>query len=135
MDFKLRYEIDGYANRHSTTRIRSWVHGSGIERFRIILATEQSDNEGPSITNSAEWLWPKAIEAVYSREVQVHITHPGYPQILIEHYKPLIERGHTNPLGSFDRVTFVDENPTWAPIALNEFIGLTGKTMEEINNG
>jgi len=132
MDFKLRYEIDGYANRHSTTRIRSWVHGSGIERFRIILATEQSDNEGPSITNSAEWLWPKVIREVYLREGLVRI---GYPQILIEHYEPLIERGSTNPLGSFDRVTFVDENPTWTSIAINEFIGLTGKTMEEINNG
>jgi len=56
---------------------------SDIEIYRsddkhLVIATERSDNPGPSVTNGAEYLWPSILK-------QFRLD-PG-KTVLIEHYK------------------------------------------------
>lgn len=91
----------------------------------VFVATEMTNNHGPSITNAAEKAFMEAC-------VQFNVLPEQ--AIWIEHYPT----DGSHPEDTFDLVHFTldqdgtPQSPQWSPLGLAETIKMTGGTVQEL---
>ncbi len=111
------YKIGGFGTRTSTCKVTSWRHGDNV----IAVATETSDNPGPSVTNSAEDLWRAWCE---------QHGHKIGDVVKFEHYPRSIGFDLT-----LDGVTITEKagqyRAGWFPVTKTQFYEMTGKTVRD----
>lgn len=111
LDEHFRYT--GENGHQGYCRVRIYI---GKDLPPVIIATEPNDNTGPSLTNSAEIVFP----AIIARYL------PGWLDqaedlTLIEHYEPSHGWG-SRKADTYDQVTFTDWRPRIRQLAGGKFV-------------
>ncbi len=116
------YKVDSYSGRMSSCQLRVYQY---MDEIAIVIATEITNNPGPSITNSAE-AW--ATEAVAEYGLDPLKTH------FIEHYDHRTSALRDPEDTSYDFVGFewhagIAEKPKWKHATREEIEKLIGESL------